>query len=51
MQFRSLFLRTSAKIHHETAQENFSKNFGMIKGEFFEQVTEQYLDEESQPNF
>lgn len=37
------YSRTSAKIHHETAQELFKDLYN--KGEFVEQVTEQYFDE------
>lgn len=39
------YSRTSAKIHHETAQELFRNLYD--KGEFLEQVTEQYYDEEA----
>jgi methionyl-tRNA synthetase len=39
------YSRTSAKIHHETAQELFKNLYD--KGEFLEQVTEQYYDEEA----
>lgn len=39
------YSRTSAKIHHETAQELFKDLYN--KGEFLEQVTEQYYDEEA----
>ncbi len=39
------YSRTSAKIHHETAQELFKDLYQ--KGEFLEQVTEQYYDEEA----
>ncbi|MDO8966970.1 methionine--tRNA ligase [Algoriphagus sp.] len=39
------YSRTSAKIHHETAQELFRDLYD--KGEFLEQTTEQYYDEEA----
>lgn len=39
------YSRTSAKIHHETAQELFLDLYN--KGEFLEQTTEQYYDEEA----
>lgn len=39
------YSRTSAKIHHETAQGLFKDLYE--KGEFVEQVTEQYYDEEA----
>ena len=39
------YSRTSAKIHHETAQGLFKDLYE--KGEFLEQVTEQYYDEEA----
>jgi methionyl-tRNA synthetase len=39
------YSRTSAKIHHETAQELFKNLYE--KGEFLEQVTDQYYDEEA----
>lgn len=39
------YSRTSAKIHHETAQELFLDLYD--KGEFLEQTTEQYYDEEA----
>jgi len=39
------YSRTSAKIHHETAQGIFKDLYE--KGEFLEQVTEQYYDEEA----
>jgi methionyl-tRNA synthetase len=37
------YSRTSAPIHHETAQELFRDLYE--KGEFLEQTTEQYFDE------
>jgi methionyl-tRNA synthetase len=39
-----VYSRTSAAIHHETAQEFFATLYA--KGEFTEQVTEQYYDEQ-----
>ncbi|MGJ8591259.1 MAG: methionine--tRNA ligase [Aquaticitalea sp.] len=39
------YSRTSAKIHHETAQEFFKTLYN--KGEFIEEVTEQLYDEEA----
>ena len=39
------YSRTSAKIHHETAQGFFTDLYQ--KGEFLEQITEQYFDEEA----
>jgi methionyl-tRNA synthetase len=39
------YSRTSAKIHHETAQEFFTTLYD--KGEFIEEVTEQLYDEEA----
>ena len=39
------YSRTSAKIHHETAQEFFKTLYD--KGEFIEEVTEQLYDEEA----
>ncbi|TVP52417.1 MAG: methionine--tRNA ligase [Mongoliibacter sp.] len=39
------YSRTSAKIHHETASEFFKDLYE--KGEFLEQTTEQYYDEEA----
>lgn len=39
------YSRTSAKIHHETAQGFFTDLYQ--KGEFLEQTTEQYFDEEA----
>jgi methionyl-tRNA synthetase len=39
------YSRTSAKIHHETAQDFFKDLYE--KGEFLEQTTEQYYDEEA----
>jgi methionyl-tRNA synthetase len=39
------YSRTSAPIHHETAQEFFRDLYE--KGEFLEQTTEQYYDEEA----
>ncbi|GAA0880643.1 methionine--tRNA ligase [Algoriphagus jejuensis] len=39
------YSRTSAKIHHETAQDFFRDLYK--KGEFLEQTTEQYYDEEA----
>ncbi len=39
------YSRTSAKIHHETAQAFFRDLYD--KGEFLEQTTEQYYDEEA----
>ncbi|MFC3880495.1 methionine--tRNA ligase [Algoriphagus namhaensis] len=39
------YSRTSAQIHHETAQELFKDLYD--KGEFLEQTTEQYFDEEA----
>lgn len=39
------YSRTSAKIHHETAQGFFKDLYD--KGEFLEQTTEQYFDEEA----
>ena len=41
-----IYHRTSAKIHHETSQEFFRNLYN--KGEFIEQETEQYFDEEAQ---
>jgi len=41
-----IYSRTSAPIHHETAQEFFLNLYN--KGEFTEQVTEQYYDEQEQ---
>lgn len=41
-----VYSRTSAPIHHETAQEFFLNLYN--KGEFTEQVTEQYFDEQEQ---
>jgi methionyl-tRNA synthetase len=41
-----VYSRTSAPIHHQTAQEFFLKMFE--KGEFVEQTTEQYYDEQEQ---
>ena len=40
-----VYSRTSAKIHHETASEIFRTLYD--KGEFVEQVTEQFFDEEA----
>lgn len=40
-----VYSRTSAKIHHETASEIFRTLYD--KGEFIEQVTEQFFDEEA----
>ncbi|WP_232835055.1 methionine--tRNA ligase [Pleomorphovibrio marinus] len=40
------YSRTSAKIHHETAAQLFLELYE--KGEFVEQVTEQYYDQEAQ---
>lgn len=40
------YSRTSSKIHHETAQELFKDLYD--KGEFIEQVTEQYYDPEAE---
>ncbi|MDN3202784.1 methionine--tRNA ligase [Algoriphagus sediminis] len=40
------YSRTSNKVHHETAQELFKDLYN--KGEFIEQVTEQYYDEEAE---
>jgi methionyl-tRNA synthetase len=39
------YSRTSASIHHETAQEFFTNLHQ--KGEFLEQTTAQYYDEEA----
>ena len=39
------YSRTSAQIHHETAQDFFKDLYE--KGEFLEQTTEQYYDEEA----
>ncbi|WP_304518044.1 methionine--tRNA ligase [Cecembia rubra] len=39
------YSRTSAKIHHETASEFFKDLYE--KGEFLEQATQQYFDEEA----
>ena len=39
------YSRTSAQIHHETAQDFFKELYE--KGEFLEQTTEQYYDEEA----
>ena len=39
------YSRTSAKIHHETASEFFKTLYN--KGEFIEEVTEQFYDEEA----
>ncbi len=39
------YSRTSAKIHHETASEFFTTLYE--KGEFIEEVTEQFYDEEA----
>lgn len=41
-----VYSRTSAAIHHETAQEFFLNLYN--KGEFTEQVTEQFFDEQEQ---
>jgi methionyl-tRNA synthetase len=41
-----LYSRTTAQIHHETAQELFKDLYQ--KGEFLEQTTEQYYDEEAE---
>ena len=41
-----IYSRTSAPVHHETAQEFFLNLYN--KGEFIEQVTEQYFDEQEQ---
>ena len=41
-----VYSRTSAAIHHETAQEFFTNLYN--KGEFTEQVTEQFFDEQEQ---
>ena len=41
-----IYSRTSAPIHHETAQEFFLNLYH--KGEFTEQVTEQFFDEQEQ---
>jgi methionyl-tRNA synthetase len=41
-----VYSRTSAVIHHETAQEFFTNLYN--KGEFTEQVTEQFFDEQEQ---
>ena len=41
-----IYSRTSAPVHHETAQEFFLNLYN--KGEFTEQVTEQYFDEQEQ---
>jgi methionyl-tRNA synthetase len=41
-----IYSRTSAPIHHETAQEFFLNLYN--KGEFTEQVTEQFFDEQEQ---
>lgn len=41
-----VYSRTSAPIHHETAQEFFLNLYN--KGEFIEQITEQYFDEQEQ---
>jgi len=40
------YSRTTAQIHHETAQELFKDLYQ--KGEFLEQTTEQYYDEEAE---
>ncbi|MEI7424407.1 MAG: methionine--tRNA ligase [Prolixibacteraceae bacterium] len=40
-----VYSRTSAKIHHETASEIFKTLYD--KGEFIEQVSEQFFDEEA----
>jgi methionyl-tRNA synthetase len=40
------YSRTSAKIHHETAAQLFLNLYK--KGEFVEQITEQYYDEEAE---
>lgn len=40
------YSRTSAQIHHETAQGFFTDLYN--KGEFLEQTTEQYYDEEAE---
>ena len=39
------YSRTSSKIHHETASEFFRNLYD--RGEFMEQITEQYYDEEA----
>lgn len=41
-----VYSRTSAAVHHETAQEFFLNLYH--KGEFVEQITEQYYDEQEQ---
>jgi methionyl-tRNA synthetase len=41
-----IYSRTSAPVHHETAQEFFLNLYN--KGEFIEQITEQYFDEQEQ---
>ena len=41
-----VYSRTSSKMHHQTASEFFKKLYE--KGEFIEQTTEQYYDEEAQ---
>jgi len=41
-----VYSRTSAAIHHETAKEFFTNLYN--KGEFTEQVTEQFFDEQEQ---
>jgi len=41
-----IYSRTSAPIHHETAQEFFLNLYH--KGEFTEQITEQFFDEQEQ---
>ena len=41
-----VYSRTSAAVHHETAREFFTNLYN--KGEFTEQVTEQFFDEQEQ---
>ena len=41
-----VYSRTSSKMHHQTASEFFKKLYD--KGEFIEQTSEQYYDEEAQ---
>lgn len=41
-----IYSRTSNKVHHETSQEMFKNLYD--KGQFVEEVTEQYFDEKAQ---
>ena len=41
-----IYSRTSNKVHHETSQEMFKNLY--YKGQFVEEVTEQYFDEKAQ---